>query len=254
MPDLNAFSEYQNSDFDFDRGWAANYWKLRTNFEERNTFVPPVAAFKITSYDKPPRQRLLQDTCGLMWLVQISWASLASWGLSWRMVTVVTKCCKRWIRNRTKKFCSTSFSGPLSAVIECDQEDNQNRQTTQDRAKHDVKGIICDYRIRADHIQRAYAVANVGVTMSSIVLSIRRRIRWCKDRRTLGLGSQNSAEFRCTLFDDWKKRRQIFNLNESRIPQLREKLSEKWNFKWKKNYGYLHVEWLHFQIVMRLGQ
>ena len=125
-----------------------------------------------------------------------------------------------------KKCCSTSFSVPLSAVIECDQEDNQDRQTTQDRAEHDVKGIIRDCRIRADHIQRAYAVANVGVTMSSIVLSIRRR-RWRKDRRTLGLGSQNSAEFRCTLFDDSKKRRQIFNLNESRIPQLREKLSEK---------------------------
>ena len=32
----------------------------------------------------------------------------------------------------------------------------------------------------------------------------------------------------------FKKKRQIFNLNESRMPQLREKLSEKWNFKWKK--------------------
>lgn len=58
-------------------------------------------------------------------------------------------------------------------MIECDQEDNQDRQTTQDRAQHDVEGIIRDCRIRADHIQRAYAVANVRVTMGPIVLSIR---------------------------------------------------------------------------------
>lgn len=95
---------------------------------------------------------------------------------------------------------TTSLGAPLAAVVEGDQQNNQDGEATQHRAEHHVEGVVCNCRVRADHVQGADAVANVSVTMASIVLSVvggRRRRR--RVNRPLGLGCQDSAEFRSTL-------------------------------------------------------
>lgn len=41
----------------------------------------------------------------------------------------------------------TAFCAPLATVIEGDQEDHQDGETTQDGAEHDVKSVVRDGRI-----------------------------------------------------------------------------------------------------------